>query len=79
MNRTHDYADFQPGDGTRYHLTLVPEEHGGIMIVCNRSSCWRFYEGNLELKFIFGDYNEYTRIAITEYMTYWQKCLGWDN
>jgi|TARA_R110001632_G_scaffold228260_1_gene363317 hypothetical protein len=79
MKRTHDYADFQPGDGTRYHLTLVPEEHGGIMVVCNNSSCWRYYTKNDELKFMFGNDNDWTRKAIQDYMIYWNKCLGWDN
>lgn len=70
---THDYADFQPGDGTRYHLTLVPEQYGGIMIVCNQTSCWRYYRSfphadNSEIKFMFGDNNEWTQKAIHEYM-----------
>ena len=73
----HDYADFQPADGTRYHLTMVPEEHGGIMVVCNKSSCWRYYPLNNELKFLFGDNNDWTRKAIREYMNYWQCNLGW--
>tara|TARA_B110000438_G_C15768044_1_gene630533 strand:- start:151 stop:372 length:222 start_codon:yes stop_codon:yes gene_type:complete len=64
----YSYADFQPGDGTRYHLTLVSEEYGGIMIVCNRSSCWRYHPENNELKFIFGDNNNWTRKAIQDYM-----------
>lgn len=82
MKRSHDYADFQPGDGTRYHLTLVPEEHGGIMVVCNHTSCWRYYRSfprasNSELKFMFGDNNDWTRKAILEYMDL--KWKGWDN
>jgi len=55
--------DFQPGDGTRYNLVTVDDPHGGVLVICNNSSLWRYYQGDY-LKFLCGNENEYTRRAI---------------
>ena len=64
--------DFQPGDGTRYTLVTVDDPHGGLLVICNSSSLWRYHAGDV-LKFLCGNENEYTRIAI------WNHLMGLDK
>ena len=59
--------DFQPGDGTRYNLVTVDNPHGGVLVICNNSSLWRYYQGDY-LKFLCGNENEYTRRAIFNHL-----------
>ena len=76
---SHAYADFQPGDGTRYNLTIVPEEHGGLLVCCNHSSMWRFYPESSEIKFLCGNHNDWTEIAIVTYMIHWNEWIGFNT
>jgi len=59
--------DFQPGDGTRYNLVTVDDPHGGVLVICNNSSLWRYHQGD-QLKFLCGNENEYTRRAIWNHL-----------
>lgn len=59
--------DFQPGDGTRYTLVTVDDPHGGLLVICNSSSLWRYHAGD-QLKFLCGNENEYTRKAIWNHL-----------
>ena len=62
MNYNHHF-DFQPGDGTRYDLVCVESPYGGLLVIANESSCWRYHPGD-RLKFLCGNFNEYTHDAI---------------
>jgi len=55
--------DFQPGDGTRYNLVTVDDPHGGVLVICNNSSLWRYHPRDF-LKFLCGNENKYTHEAI---------------
>jgi len=59
--------DFQPGDGTRYNLVTVDDPHGGVLVICNNKSLWRYHAGDM-LKFLCGNDNEYTRRAIWNHL-----------
>jgi len=61
------FYEFQPGDGTRYVLHTIPSEYGGILVINQESSLWRYHRGDC-LKFLCGDFNEYTQRAIWDYM-----------
>jgi len=61
------YHDFQPGDGTRYILHTIPSEHGGILVINHESSLWRYHRGDC-VKFLCGNFNEYTQRAIWDYL-----------
>lgn len=64
---------FQPGDGTRYTVTTVRAEYGGLYVICNESSLWRFHSNPNELKFLCGNNNEYTKLAILHLA----EVMGW--
>lgn len=59
--------EFQPGDGTRYTLHLVVATYGGTYVICNETSVWRYHRGD-DLKFLCGNDNPYTKIAIWDYL-----------
>jgi len=59
--------DFQPGDGTRYNLVTVDDPHGGLLVICNSNSLWRYHAGD-QLKHLCGNSNIYTCKAIWEYL-----------
>mgnify|MGYP000005012033 CR=1 FL=1 len=59
--------DFEPGDGTRYHLVCVSSPHGGLLVICNESTTWRYHRGDY-LKFLCGIYNLYTKQAIWNHL-----------
>ena len=71
--------DFQPGDGTRYNLVCVSAPHGGLLVICNESSCWRYHRGDV-LKFLCGNNNEWTKRAIWDHLekSHIPYELGWD-
>jgi len=60
---------FMNGDGTAYTVHLMPAMHGGIYLICNESSVWRWH-GDDDIKFLCGNNNEYTRKAMLQIMTY---------
>jgi len=57
---------YENGDGSRYTLHLVRAMYGGVYVLCNESSLWRFHSNPNELKHLCGDNNPYTRLAILE-------------
>lgn len=61
------YVEFQPGNGTRYDLTLVPDRHGGCNVVWPSQATYRWYPGDY-LKFLHGKKNEFDRLAIFDYL-----------
>jgi len=79
---TNSYYCFEmkPSDGTRYTVHLCPCEHGGIYVLVNDSSCWLWFEGETshdhEVKFLFGNNNEYTKKAVYTIMNkHWEKWM----
>ena len=61
------YLDFQPGNGSRYCLTLVNDEYGGILVIWPTVATYRYYAGDY-LKFLHGNKNEVDRLAIFDYL-----------
>jgi len=61
------YLNFQPGNGSNYHLTLVNDEHGGILVIWPTVATYRYYAGDY-LKFLHGNKNEVDRLAIFDYL-----------
>jgi len=57
---------FENGDGTKYTIHVMPAEYGGLYVICNESSLWRFHSNPNELKHLCGNNNEYTKIAILQ-------------
>ena len=47
------YLAFEPENGSRYHLTLVNDEHGGILVIWPTVATYRYYAGDY-LKFLHG-------------------------
>ena len=63
------YYVFENGDGTRYTLHICKCENGGFYVICNDDSLWmgfKPFSGDPWLKFLCGNENEYTRLAITQ-------------
>jgi hypothetical protein len=76
MKITLDYPDEQnsyyvfeltPSDGTKYTVQITPALFGGLNVICNESTLWRWH-GEGDLKFLCGDYNKYTFSAIYKIM-----------
>ena len=57
---------FENGDGTKYTLHVMAAEYGGLYVICNESSLWRFHSNPNELKHLCGNNNEYTKKAILQ-------------
>tara|TARA_B100000963_G_scaffold281489_1_gene250001 strand:- start:3189 stop:3443 length:255 start_codon:yes stop_codon:yes gene_type:complete len=64
-NNMHFYV-FENGDGTKYTLHLTYAYYGGIYVICNESSVWRFHNDPDALEHLCGDFNEYTERAILQ-------------
>ena len=58
---------FENGDGTKYTVHVMPANYGGTYAIVNEKSLWRWH-GNDDLKFLCGDNNEYTEIAVIQIM-----------
>jgi len=58
-------AEFENGDGTRYTCHFMPARYGGVYVIVNEKSCWR-YHGNGDIKFLCGLDCDFTRIAILQ-------------
>jgi len=59
--------EFQPGDGTRYTIHLMDAKYGGVYVIVNESSTWRYHEGDC-LKFLCGNNNEWTQRAVFNFL-----------
>lgn len=70
MIATPQTFDFQPGNGTRYEITLVDDPHGGILVVWPNQATYRFYPRNSELKHLHGNRNEYDMEAIRKFLDF---------
>ena len=66
------YYRFMNGDVTAYTVHMMPAMHGGIYVICNESSVWRWHEGG-DIKFLCGDNNKWTRKAILQIMEFHTK------
>ena len=61
--------ELNPSDGTKYTVQVSPAKYGGLNVICNESSLWRWH-GEENLKFLCGDDNKYTCKAIVRIMMY---------
>ena len=61
-------VEFQPGNGTRYEITMVDDPHGGVLVVWPTQATYRWYPGYGELKHLHGNLNIYDMQAIQEYL-----------
>jgi len=61
------FHEFCPGDGTRYTLHLTDAEYGGVYVICNETSLWRYHRGDM-LKPLCGNDNAWTKKAIWNYL-----------
>ena len=59
--------DFQPGDGTRYHLVTVDDPNGGVLVVWIHGATWRYHRDDY-LKFLHGNECEFARKAIYDHL-----------
>tara|TARA_R110002012_G_scaffold259224_1_gene440557 strand:- start:1016 stop:1294 length:279 start_codon:yes stop_codon:yes gene_type:complete len=64
---SHYVFELTPSDGTKYTVQVTPALYGGLNVICNESSLWRWH-GEGDLKFLCGDDNEYTCRAIVRIM-----------
>ena len=56
---------FENGDGTRYTCHFMPAKHGGVYVIVNENSLWR-YHGENDLKFLCGNNNDWTKFAVLQ-------------
>jgi len=63
-------VEFQPGNGTRYEVTMVDDPHGGILVVWPTQATYRWFPDNGELKHLHGTQNIYDQQAIQEYLNF---------
>jgi len=60
------FVVFENGDGTCYSIIVTPDPYGGYNFYVNNSEAYRVYEDDYEVKFLFGNYNKYTEIAVKQ-------------
>jgi len=66
-------VEVQPGNGTRYEITMVDDPHGGILVVWPKHATYRWFPQSLEwdpqnLQFLHGKLNVYDMAAIQEFL-----------
>jgi hypothetical protein len=61
--------EFENGDGTRYTVHVMPAKYGGLYVIVNESSLWRWH-GNNDIKHLCGLNNSYTKKAVSQIMNY---------
>jgi hypothetical protein len=72
---SHYVFEKNPSDGTRYTVQVTPALYGGLNVICNETSLWRWH-GEGDLRFLCGDWEENTprywcvRRAVDQIMTY---------
>lgn len=65
----HYILNYQPGDGTRYDFCIYEDPYGGYLVTWPTVCTYRAYvdrEGNVEMKFLHGQKNEYTEKAMRD-------------
>tara|TARA_Y100001937_G_C7037460_1_gene293049 strand:+ start:191 stop:430 length:240 start_codon:yes stop_codon:yes gene_type:complete len=60
--------DFQPGNGTRYEITLVDDPHGGVLVVWPTQATYRWFPRYGELRHLHGNLNLFDMDAIQTYL-----------
>jgi hypothetical protein len=58
-----------PSDGTKYTVHVTPAQYGGLYVIVNENSVWRWH-GEGDVKFLCGNDNRYTKKAVIQIMTY---------
>jgi len=58
-----------PSDGTKYTVHVSPAQYGGLYVIVNENSLWRWH-GEGDVKFLCGNNNKYTRAAVVQIMTH---------
>jgi len=58
-----------PSDGTKYTVHVTPAQYGGLYVIVNENSLWRWH-GEGDVKFLCGNDNRYTKKAVIQIMTY---------
>lgn len=58
-----------PSDGTKYTVHVSPAQYGGLYVIVNENSLWRWH-GEGDIKFLCGNNNRYTKKAIIQIMLY---------
>ena len=60
--RWRRHAIFQPGDGTRYVITTIPDPHGGIFVIVHGNTLYRWYKDG-QITYLGGKHeeNKYTK------------------
>ncbi len=66
QNSFNSFYVFENGDGTKYTLHVINAYYGGLYVICNESSLWRFHSNPNELKHLCGTNNQYTKKAILQ-------------
>ena len=64
--------EFENGDGTRYTVHVMEAKYGGLYVIVNEKSLWRWH-GDGDVKFLCGNMNEWTKKAVIQIMTYHDK------
>jgi len=59
--------ELTPSDGTKYTVQVTPALYGGLNVIVNERSLFRWH-GGTDLKFLCGCDNEYTKIATIKIM-----------
>jgi len=80
------HIDAQPGDGTRYHLHVIPDMYGGVLAIwTSTGDVYRVFENSnrddLDIKHLNRncDENKYTRKAIIKIMSQFFNEGGFKN
>ena len=67
--RWRRHAIFQPGDGTRYVITTIPDPDGGIFVIVHGNTLYRWYKDG-QITYLGGKHeeNKYTIKAICNFL-----------
>tara|TARA_R110000803_G_scaffold4729_2_gene15806 strand:- start:409 stop:663 length:255 start_codon:yes stop_codon:yes gene_type:complete len=69
QDQNKDFYVFENGDGTKYTVHITSAEYGGLYAIINEDSLWRWH-GEGDVKFLCGNNNKWTRIAVIQIMTF---------
>jgi|TARA_R110000823_G_C15619765_1_gene467444 hypothetical protein len=61
--------EMNPSDGTKYTVHVMPAEYGGLYVIVNEKSLWRWH-GEDDAKFLCGNNNKYTKKAVIQIMNH---------
>ena len=66
-NHQTSFYVFENGDGTKYTVHVSHAEYGGLYVIVNENSLWRWH-GKDDAKFLCGNNNKYTHAAVIQIM-----------